>query len=87
MSTATSIIRRCGGFQQVADWLGVSRTTVLRWTLSRDQRGTGGVIPSKHWPPLIAAAKLNGIEISLDELIPAAAHEAARLPTRKRKAA
>ena len=82
MASAQALIKRCGGPRVVAEWLALDRSTVQRWV------GEGRV-PSKRWAPLIIAAKLNGIEISLDDLIPPAAHEAARLTTvsHKRKAA
>jgi predicted site-specific integrase-resolvase len=72
------IIKRCGGPRRVADWLRIDRSTVQRWI------GEGRV-PAKRWAPLIIAAKLNGVEIAIDELIPQAAREAERLSMEKPK--
>lgn len=82
MTTAHTIIKRCGGPKVVADWLQIDRSTVQRWV-------GDGRVPSKRWAPLMMAAKLNGIDIGLNELIPAAAHDAAQLSAvkPKRKAA
>jgi len=69
MTTATDIIKRCGGFKAVADWLGLERTAVQRWTYPHP-KGTGDQIPMKHWAPLIEAAAANGKEVTLTELMP-----------------
>lgn len=83
MANAHDIIERCGGCKTVADWLGINSSTVQRWTYDAE-RGCGNKIPAKNWASLIAAAKLHGIDISPEELIPPAAKAAAQLPTRKR---
>jgi len=75
MASASEIIKRCGGPKTVALWLGMERSGVQRWTYE-PPRGCGNRIPAKHWAALITAAKLNAIEISLDELVPAAAADA-----------
>jgi hypothetical protein len=82
MTPASKIIERCGGPKSVADWLGLERTAVQRWTYD-PPKGTGEQIPMKHWAPLIEAAKSRNIEINLAELMPPevahiAAEEAAR---------
>jgi hypothetical protein len=81
MTPASEIVARCGGFKAVADWLGLERTAVQRWTYE-PPKGTGEQVPMKHWAPLIDAARKHGIEITLAELMPAevarvAAEEAA----------
>lgn len=76
MATAAEIIRRCGGIKTVADWLGLDRSAVQRWS-TRDAHGRGGEIPPKHWAALIHSAKSHAIEIGLEELAPTAAVEAA----------
>lgn len=76
MTPASKIIERCGGFKVVADWLGLDRSGVQRWTYE-PPRGTGERVPTQHWAPLIRKARENGVEIELDELVPADATEAA----------
>ena len=84
MTPASQIIARCGGNKVVADWLGLERTAVQRWTY-QPPKGTGERIPTKHWASLISAAKSNGVRIHPEELIPAEVVEVAR--RRKRVAA
>lgn len=60
---ASTIITRCGGVAVVAEWLGLNRTSVLRWTHPRERGGTGGLVPSKHQAPLISAAEKHGKRI------------------------
>lgn len=77
MVTASEIIKRCGGFKVVADWLGLDRSAINRWTYDRSRNGTCERIPVKHWAPLIAKAAENGITITIDELVPIEAARAA----------
>ncbi len=69
MTPASEIIRRCGGFKVVADWLGLERTAVQRWTYE-PPKGTGEQIPMKHWTALVESARAHGLEVSLGELMP-----------------
>lgn len=84
MANAQDIIERCGGCKTVADWLGINSSTVQRWTYDA-ARGCDNKIPAKNWASLIAAAKLHGIDICPEELIPPAARAASQLPTRKKR--
>jgi hypothetical protein len=70
MTPASDIIARCGGFKTVADWLGLERTAVQRWTYPAP-KGTGEQIPMKHWSVLIEAARAHGVDVTLAELMPA----------------
>jgi len=69
MTPASEIITRCGGPKAVADWLGLERTAVQRWTYPAP-KGTGEQIPMKHWAAIITAAAGAGIEVRLTELMP-----------------
>lgn len=69
MTPASDIIARCGGPKTVADWLGLERTAVQRWTYA-PPKGTGQKVPMRHWSALIAAAAKNGHEVTLAELMP-----------------
>jgi hypothetical protein len=66
---AKSIITRCGGVAVVADWLGLNRTSVLRWTHARDKGGSGGLVPSKHQAALLAAARQHGKRLEPSDFI------------------
>ncbi len=68
MSVAETIFERFGGREAVADLLGVNIVQTYRWTYPKDRKGTGGKIPSRHWSPLLKAAKARGIKLRLDEL-------------------
>ena len=76
MTPASVIIERCGGFKVVADWLGMDRSGVQRWTYD-PPRGTGERVPTQHWEPLILKAAEHGVLITLEELVPAEAAVAA----------
>lgn len=84
MANAQMIIGRCGGVKAVAEWLGVERSTVQRWTYEHP-RGRGNVIPVKNWATLIAVAKSHGVEITLEELALSAARRSVRNPKGKPK--
>lgn len=69
MTPASEIIARCGGFKTVADWLGLERTAVQRWTYEAP-KGTGEQIPMRHWSALISSAEKQGVTVTLAELMP-----------------
>lgn len=64
MEPAFSIIERCGGVPVVAEWLGLNRSSVLRWTMSRAKGGTDGRVPGKHQARLLARAALAGARLA-----------------------
>ncbi|RWX78296.1 hypothetical protein EPK99_06610 [Neorhizobium lilium] len=70
MEPARSIIDRLGGPNKVAEIAGVHRTRVSNWARNKESGGTGGVIPFKHVPALLAAAKGIGIDLSADDFLP-----------------
>lgn len=76
MTPASEIIKRCGGFATVADWLGLDRSGVQRWTYEHP-KGTGERVPTQHWASLIRRAREAGVTIELHELVPSDAAEAA----------
>ncbi len=68
MSTvADRIIALCGGPQTVSEWLGISPTSVYRWTYPKVNGGTGGHIPQKHIEPLLKAAERRSIPLTLQD--------------------
>ena len=76
MEPARTIIDRLGGPNKVAAIAGVHRTRVSNWARDKNSGGTGGVIPFKHVPALLAAAKEKGVELSADDFLPAPEHAA-----------
>lgn len=76
MATATEIIKRCGGYKAVAEQLGLHRTAVLRWTYPA-KNGPGDQIPPERWASVIRLAQQLGIEITIDDLAPPEAVQAA----------
>lgn len=72
MEPAQSIIKKLGGPDKVADICGVHRTRVFAWKRKKVERGTGGVIPMKHIPVLLAHAASSGVDLSASDFIPPA---------------
>lgn len=70
MEPAHSIIAKLGGDTQVASITGVHRTRVANWKRPKASGGTGGAIPFKHVPTLIAAAAERGIEMDANDFLP-----------------
>jgi len=70
MEPARSIIQKLGGPNAVAEIAGVHRTRVSNWMRPKASGGTGGTIPFKHVPSLLAAAKGKGLELGADDFLP-----------------
>lgn len=70
MEPAATIIKLLGGDTAVAAITGVHRTRVANWKRERDVGGTGGVIPFRHVPALIKAARDQGKPLSADDFLP-----------------
>lgn len=77
MEPASTIVRALGGPTLVAKIAGVHRTRVSNWCRPKDKGGTGGVIPFKHVPALIAAAREQGSNLSASDFLPPAVEKAA----------
>lgn len=70
MEPAKHIIYALGGPSEVSRITGSHRTRVSNWMRRKEDGGTGGIIPFKHAPALIAAAKERGVELSADDFLP-----------------
>lgn len=67
LEPAASIIKLCGGFAEVAAWVGCHEIGVRRWTYSRDRKGgTGGLVPARHAQTLLTEARQRGIPLNPD---------------------
>lgn len=67
LEPAYTVIERLGGKSAVADALKLDKSTLSRWCQPRPD-GTGGMIPQRHWPQMMAMAREQGVDISLEEL-------------------
>lgn len=73
MFPAAEILDRFGGISVVAGALGVSHSTVLRWTYPVDKGGTGGTIPSKRQHQLLRLAQERGTRLNPADFFASAA--------------
>lgn len=64
------IVERLGGSVVVADALKIHRSTAWKWTQPKEKGGTGGLIPSKHVPALLALAKKRRTKITAKDFYP-----------------
>lgn len=67
LAPAFDVIERLGGKSLVASELKVCASTLSRWCQPHP-KGTGGLIPQKHWPALLAFAKRQKVSISIADL-------------------
>lgn len=65
MTPASIVISKFGGVRPTARKLGLNPSTVCRWAQAREDGGTGGLIPQKHFKQILS---LLGKEISLEQL-------------------
>jgi hypothetical protein len=80
MNPADSVIEKLGGVSAVAKATGVHRTRVSNWKRPREAGGTGGRIPQKHFPKLLALAGEIGVELDLAAIVGMASGEAGGAP-------
>lgn len=73
MEPAKTIILCLGGSTSVATIVGVHRTRVWNWMRPKEKGGTGGIIPFKHAPILIAYATTLGVDLCADDFLPPSA--------------
>lgn len=69
LNPASRIIRSLGGHDQVAKATGVSISRVYRWTYPKSRGGTGGLVPQKHHPAILALAQGIGLKFTADEFL------------------
>lgn len=70
LQPAAKIIERLGGMHEVIRITGASRTRVYRWTQPVENGGTGGTIPLRHIPALLAAARKRNINLDANDFLP-----------------
>lgn len=64
LDPAAAIIWRIGGAKLIGDHLGMHRNSVMNWAKPVDDGGTGGIIPAKRRPALIALAQTRGVRLA-----------------------
>lgn len=71
LNPAFRIIDACGGVDAVVAATGVHFTRVYGWMAPKDgsRRGTGGTIPVKHWPRLMALASERGHDLKAEDFL------------------
>lgn len=66
---AASLIEKLGGLSAVARALDVRDTTVQRWRLPKEKRGTGGSVPHWHIPKVIELGKSIGVKVRTEDCV------------------
>lgn len=72
MEPAATVIRMLGGAAAVAEFIGVSRFTVWRWTRPRSRKtshGTNGRVPSEYQLKLLEWAEAQGIPLTAELMV------------------
>ncbi len=70
MEPAASIIRKLGGEAVVSRVTETAYTAPYRWQQPRDKGGTGGLIPQRHHPKLLAFAREQDLPLSPADFLP-----------------
>jgi hypothetical protein len=65
---AQIVIERFGGVCELGRVLNVDKSTVSRWQVGAEKKGTSGRIPQWHWDKLLSEAKKRKIKLSIREL-------------------
>lgn len=68
LEPARSVVTKLGGVRATARILSIAPSAVSRWMAKRDNKGTGGVVPQKHWKALLSYAKKERITLSESDL-------------------
>lgn len=84
MEPASTIITKIGGEAVVSEITGTAYTAPYRWQHPRERGGTGGLIPQRYHPVLLAYARSKGISLKAEEFLPSMAAPRTR---RRRSAA
>jgi hypothetical protein len=69
LSPAQCAIQVFGGVRATARVAGLSPSSVSRWQISKEDRGTGGMVPTSVQRKLLEAAKERQLTLSADDLI------------------
>lgn len=67
LAPAFDIVEQLGGKGVVAKAVKLDRSAVTRWCMA-SPKGTGGMIPQRHWPALMRLATRRGVPLTLEAL-------------------
>lgn len=67
---AQRVIEKFGSARKVAKAMQINVTTVYRWTYPRSKGGSDGLIPTEALRGVLMAARLEGIVLTPEELLP-----------------
>lgn len=72
MQPASTILKKLGGPTKISRGIGIHRVRVSNWARPKESGGTGGVVPQRHIPALLAYAKSIGEELGPEDFFPSA---------------
>lgn len=76
MEPAASIIKAIGGEAIASEITGTAYTAPYRWQQPKEKGGTGGLIPQRHHPALLAYAQDRGLDLRAEHFLPVVAEVA-----------
>lgn len=65
---AQVLIERFGGVCELGRVLNIDKSTVSRWQVGAEKKGTSGRVPQKYWKVLIVEARKRKLKLSLKDL-------------------
>lgn len=69
MTPAELVITQFGGVRPLARELGIDHSSVARWPKPKQERGSGGLIPSQYHARILALAQARGIDLSALDIV------------------
>lgn len=69
LNPAETVIRALGGVCKTARLLNRDKSAISKWKASRDNGGTGGLVPSSLQKQILDIARAHGIYLTADELV------------------
>lgn len=68
---AAQVIEAFGGVRPTARVLELNPSTVCRWQKPKEQRGSGGLIPSEHHARILRESRARQLPLTAESLIAA----------------
>jgi transposase len=65
---ASTVLARFKSNRDLARKLGISPSTITRWTYPKIMKGTDGHIPQKYWIEIIHIARREGFTLTIEHL-------------------
>ena len=69
LNPAAKVVDEFGGVKAVVDVTRVHRTRVYLWMRPKEDGGTGGTIPQRHIPTLMAEATKRGLNLTANDFL------------------